>query len=283
MRLFPARTIMILILAMGSFFVSGAQGIPVGSLKENDLVFKDGERMKFSMHYTWGLINADLGWAQVDLDTLTLEGQKVFQCRAYGRTSKVWDGVFKVRERFTSWFTRDGMRPLRFVRNTAEGKYQAKNFYSYKWNSENPYIEADVYSSSKGQRNIALPLDKYTYDLPTLFYLARNMDFDKVSPGQKHPMTFAVDDEVYHVHFIKYGKEVKAVKGVGEFNTIKFSARLIAGEIFKGDSDVMIWVTDDENRIPVWFEAEVLAGTVSGRLTEYSGLKYPVKSLIAKK
>lgn len=270
---------MILAFLAGSFFVSEGQGIPVRSLKEKDLVFSAGEHMKFIMHYNWGIVNADLGTAQVDLDTLRIKGEKVFQCRAYGRTSKVWDPVFKVREYFTSCFTCDGLKPIRFVRNTYEGKYVAKNTYDYVWNAADPYIKADVYSSSRGQRNVSLPLDAFTYDLPSLFFLARNMDFDSVTPGVKHPMTFAVDDEVFHVHFIMYGREVKKVKGLGEINTIKFSARLVAGEIFKGDSDVFIWVTDDENRVPVWFEAEVLSGTVSGRLSEYSGLKHPFTSI----
>jgi hypothetical protein len=79
------------------------------------------------------------------------------------------------------------------------------------------------------------------------------------------------------VHFIFYGKEVINVKGLGKVNAIKFSARLIAGEVFNGDTDVMIWISDDENKVPLYFEAPILVGKASGRMSGYEGLKYPFK------
>ena len=148
------------------------------------------------------------------------------------------------------------------------------------WDAPQPYIAADVYTSKMGYKPMELPLTQCTYDLPALFFFARNMDVDNVEPGKKYPMTFAIDDDVYHVYFILYGRETVKVKGLGTVRTIKFAARLIAGEVFNGDEDMMIWVSDDENRIPVKFEAPILVGTASGRLKSYEGLKYPFSSLI---
>jgi hypothetical protein len=127
-----------------------------------------------------------------------------------------------------------------------------------------------------GQKNLQLPLTRCTFDLPALFFFARNIDMDKVQAGRKYPMTFAIDDEIYNVHFIFYGKETINVTGLGKVNAIKFSARLIAGEVFKGDTDVMIWISDDQNKVPVYFEAPILVGTASGRMVGFEGLKYPL-------
>ena len=109
------------------------------------------------------------------------------------------------------------------------------------------------------------------------------MDFDAVEPGRKYPMTFAIDDDVYNVYFILYGRETIKVKGIGTVKTIKFAAKLLEGEVFKGEEDMMIWVTDDENRLPVYFEAPLLVGFATGRLTGYDGLKYPFSSLVETK
>jgi hypothetical protein len=46
---------------------------------------------------------------------------------------------------------------------------------------------------------------------------------------------------------------------------------------------MMIWISDDENRVPVYFEAPILVGTASGRMSGCSGLKYPFSALIDKK
>lgn len=256
--------------------------IPVRTVEEDELVFQAGEKLTFTMHYEWGAINSDVGTGTVVLDTVRYNGIKAFHCSVYGRTTRLYDLFFKVREDFDAWFACDRLRPLKFTRDTHEGHYVAKNTYIYDWDAVEPHIDADVYSSSSGQRYLELPLTPCTYDLPSLFFLARNMDMDNLVPGKKYPMTFAIDDDVYNVYFILYGRETIKVKGLGTVKTIKFAARLLAGEVFTGEEDMMIWVTDDDNRIPVCFEAPILVGTASGRLKSCSGLKHPFTALIHK-
>ncbi len=264
----------------GGHDADGGGCIPVLSLAEEDLAYQAGEHFDFTVHYSWGIINSDVGKASVDLDTMTVDGRKVFHCAVYGKTVSWYDLLFKVREDFQSWFTTDGLVPLRFTRDTREGRYIARNTYNYMWNMPEPHIQADVYSSSSGQRNVELPLDSCTYDLPALFFLARNMDFDAVTPGVRYPMTFAIDDDVYNVYFILLGRETRKIKGLGHVRTIKFAAKLLAGEVFTGEEDMLIWVSDDDNRIPLMFEAPILVGTASGRLSGWSGLKHPFSSLV---
>ena len=261
----------------------GTSCVPVRTTVEEDLAFQAGERMEFILHYKWGTINADVGTATVALDTLVFNGRKAFRCSASGKTTKFFDLFFKVREEFVSWFTRDGLRPLKFCRDTYEGGYEARNTYLYEWDGPEPYIAADIYTSKMGQVSMELPLTPCTYDLPALFFFARNMDIENVEPGKRYPMTFAIDEEVFNVYFILYGRETIKVKGLGTVNTIKFAAKLLEGEVFKGEEDMLIWISDDENRLPVYFEAPLLVGAAAGRMSGYDGLKYPFTSLIKKK
>lgn len=258
----------------------GTSCVPVRTTSEEELAFRSGERMDFILHYKWGSINTDVGTATVTLDSLTFNGQKAFRCTASGRTKKFFDVFFKVRENFTSWFTREGMRPLKFTRDTYEGGYEARNTYLYKWDAAEPYIAADVYTSKMGQKSLQLPLTPCTYDLPALFFFARNMDVENVEPGKRYPMTFAIDEEIYNVYFILHGRETIKVKGLGTVNTIRFAAKLLEGEVFKGEEDMTIWVSDDENRLPVYFEAPLRVGVAAGRMSGYGGLKSPFTSLV---
>lgn len=260
----------------------GTSCVPVRTTSEEELAFRSGERMDFILHYKWGSINTDVGTATVTLDSLTFNGQKAFRCTASGRTKKFFDVFFKVRENFTSWFTREGMRPLKFTRDTYEGGYEARNTYLYKWDAAEPYIAADVYTSKMGQKSLQLPLTPCTYDLPALFFFARNMDVENVEPGKRYPMTFAIDEEIYNVYFILHGRETIKVKGLGTVNTIRFAAKLLEGEVFKGEEDMTIWVSDDENRLPVYFEAPLRVGVAAGRMSGYGGLKSPFTSLVKK-
>lgn len=258
--------------------------VPVRDVSDGDsLAYQAGEKMSFSIHYEWGVIDSDVGWANVVLDTLRVNGVKSFHCSVYGSTTRLYDLFFPVRENFQSWFSYDGLRPLRFTRDTHEGKYTARNTYVYRRDGlSGSHIMADVYTSSRGDRSLELPLDDCTFDLPSLFFFARNMDFDAVVQDVKYPMTFAIDDDVYKVYFIMRGRETIKVRGLGTVRTVKFSAKLISGNVFTGEEDLSVWITDDENRIPVLFEAPILVGVASGRLTSWSGLKHPFSSLVKK-
>ncbi len=269
--------------AQENFESAKSSCVPVRTVHEEELAFQHGEKMEFVLHYKWGAVNADVGTATVELDSLTYNGKKAFHCSVFCKSSKFFDMFFKVKEDFDSWFTRDGLRPLKFTRDTYEGGYEARNTYYYNWNLAEPVISADVYSTKNGPRILDLPLTPCTFDLPALFFFARNMDFDAIEPGRKYPMTFAIDDDICNVYFILYGRETIKVKGIGTVKTIKFAAKLLEGEVFKGDDDMLIWVTDDDNRLPVYFEAPLLVGFAAGRMSGYEGLKYPFDALVKSK
>ncbi|HSH53034.1 MAG TPA: DUF3108 domain-containing protein, partial [Bacteroidales bacterium] len=76
------------------------------------------------------------------------------------------------------------------------------------------------------------------------------------------------------------GREVIKLHNKQKFKTIKFSALLVEGTIFKGGEDLLIWVTDDLNRIPVLIEAKILIGSVKATLLSTENLKFPLDSEI---
>ena len=64
------------------------------------------------------------------------------------------------------------------------------------------------------------------------------------------------------------------------YRCIKFAVKMVQGTIFKGDEDVVVWVTDDGNRVPVYIEAKIIVGTIKAYLKSTKGLKNPVTALV---
>lgn len=253
----------------------GKKCVEVKNLNEENLVFKGGEKLIFEVHYKWGIINADVAKATVKVDTATLNGKKVFHASIYGKTQKMYNSFFRVSENLQSWFTRDGLKPMQFTRTAREGGYTCTNHYTYVRTPGNEHIAATLNNSRKGDFSTNLKIDDCTMDIPAMFFMLRNIDMSKLKAGSRYPMTFAVDDDVYTLHFIFEGRENKEVPGVGTIKCLKFGFQVVEGEVFSGDSDLFCWFSDDANRIPVWFVAPLKIGRVQGRLEQYSGLKYP--------
>lgn len=63
---------------------------------------------------------------------------------------------------------------------------------------------------------------------------------------------------------------------MGEIDCMKFSAMLIQGSVFNGGEKMVLWVTNDKNRLPVYIESPILVGSVRGTLIGISGNRYPL-------
>jgi len=75
---------------------------------------------------------------------------------------------------------------------------------------------------------------------------------------------------------LKYiGKEMVKSK-LGNIRCLKFSPSIKPGRIFKKDSRLYLWITDDGNRVPVKAEVEILVGSVTMEIKSATGLKYPI-------
>lgn len=279
-RLFGALAALLILPSVSAYAGGEGKCIPVNKLNEESLAFKGGENLVFTIHYKWGIVNADVAQATLKVDTTILNGRRVFHASLTGKTQKFYEKFFRVKEDLDSWFTRDGLEPMKFTRFAREGKYTCTNLYTYVRTPGNEHIKASLSNSRKGEFSATLPLDNCTHDIPLMYYILRNIDVTKLKEGADYPMTFAVDDDVYTLHFRYLGKENKTVGEIGTIRCLKFSFEVVSGEVFSGDSDLYGWFSDDENRIPVWFAAPLKVGQVQGRLKSFSELKNPFSSII---
>lgn len=242
--------------------------------QNSDIPYIDGESLTYVINYKWGAVDTDVGEAVTNLSYK----DGMFHSIITGKTYKFYDVFFRVREHFESKFYEEPMRPHYFYRDSQEGKYRMRNTFLF--NPDDYTIKAKIQKYERVPKDTVLQGSVNTFDIPSLFYKVRRIDFDSVALGVKQPISFAIDDDVYNFYYILIGREVKKIKGMGTFNTLKFAVRLVAGSVFTGKDEMFIWVTDDENKIPLLFESPILVGRVQGRLIDYKNIKSPLTSKI---
>lgn len=104
-------------------------------------------------------------------------------------------------------------------------------------------------------------------------YFARNIDFTGLSEGERIPVTLLLDTQIYHLYMRYLGKELLKTRDGRKYNTIRFSIKLVEGTVFKGGEDLLVWVTDDKNHIPVLVEAKILIGSAKALLKDTENLR----------
>lgn len=233
--------------------------------------FQEGERLSFKVYYNMGRIWISAGDAVFSTTTEMLNGRKVFHITGEGRTSKSYEWFYKVRDTYESFIDEETMLPAKFVRNVNEGGFKIYNNVSFNQN-----IGQAV--STKGIYNIP----KCTQDVLSAIYYARNIDYNRYKPGDKIPFNLFLDDQLYSLYIRYVGKERISTR-YGTFNAIKIVPLLIQGSIFKGGEKMVVWVSDDNNHLPLRVESPILVGSIKVDLMGYDKLRNPFSSLVSKK
>lgn len=226
--------------------------------------FKSGEIVKYRAVYNWGFIWINAGDVVFSIRDTVFQGVPSYYFLSKGWSLKQYDWFFKVRDKFESIASKDSLKPFWFVRDTYEGGNIAYNRYNFDY--ANRKLSIYSYTSERAAKQQILPLKANTFDVLSAIYYCRTLDFDNLVKDQKIPLTMAIDNEVFNL-FIRYqGKEAITIHNGGTYSTFKFSVMLVKGTIFKGGEDLLVWVTDDEKRIPVLVEAKILVGSVKAVL-----------------
>lgn len=276
------RFLVIPVLLLSVSFLCGAQSISdctrATVVADSDRAFDAGERLEYVIQYRWLGIRSDVGNARMTVSkSAPVDGRPVFFAQASGETARFFDSFFKVRDVYKSRFFVDNGRPVWFHRDIYEGGYSLTN--DFWWDTRTDEINAHVhYISSNHGKDTVLAGKVCTYDFISMFYAARNIDYSNVIPGRNYPLSFVIDDEIYDIYFRFEGYEEKKVPRIGTFRTMKFALKVIAGEVFDGKNEIMLWITADRNKIPVWIESPIIVGSVVGRLSGYENLKHPLTS-----
>ena len=248
-----------------SVTVNGQQKGCIPSLQETP--FHHGEEIDLGLYYKWGAVNTEVAQATIALDSLLFNGQDAWHVNFRVQSAPFFDVFFKMREDFHSWMTVDGLRPMRFTRNTLEGKYTATNEYVYDWPAQ--VIHADVNFYNRGVEHYEIPLHDCVYDLPALIFYLRTMDLSRMNPGDRYHLSFAIDEAVFDIVLTYHGPEALKMRKGGYRSALLFSCSVVSGAMFEGDKELKFWISDDGDYVPLAIMAPLRVGAMWAWLKEY--------------
>jgi len=244
--------------------------IKTNDVSLNQMPFIAGEKLSYVLHY--GIFNA--GVAEIVIKPTSkvfLNNRTALNMVGKGRTTGAVDLFFSVRDHYETYLDSKTLEPLQFKRRVNEGGYLISQDYFF-----NP------------DSNIVTTQDKKKFEVPegvqdmiSAFYYARTLNFDTAHYGDVYEIPAFVDDEIFNLKLKFVGRENVKLRN-GKFRCLKFNPVVQEGRIFKADEDLIVWVSDDRNKIPILAESKILVGSVKMELTDYEGLAHVI-SIIDKK
>lgn len=238
--------------------------------KVND-AFQDGEWFRFRMRY--GFLNASYAIATVR--ETTFKDQAVYHVAATGKTTGFARWFFKVDDYFDSYFEKDIVRPIRFVRNISEGNYKRHVEIDFDHNNQSGIMH-DLLRKTKTEISFAPNLQ----DLVSTFYFLRNhFNLEGIQVGETASLHMIYDKKPFAFQFRFLGYENVKTK-FGVVPCVKFRPYVEEGRIFKKESGLSLWVSNDNNRIPIKVVAELSVGSLDVDLVDFKGLKHPFNIIV---
>jgi len=261
------------ILLMFLFFSSEEKGRSPQQdfCKVKNTTTQAGEEIAYTVYYSVAELYVYAGYAVFSNKLEMLDGKPVYHITGAGRSNKKYDWIYQVRDRYESYIDTATMQPLIFKRDVHEGKVKKKEQIKFDHSSHTATTDSGTFK-----------IPSCVQDVLSTVYFARNIDFSPFKENDRIPYKMFLENEV-HSLFIRYlGKEVVNTT-FGKFKAIKFSAQLVPGTIFSGEEDMVVWVTDDANRVPVRIQSSILIGSIKVDMSGYKNLRHPLTSLMKKK
>jgi hypothetical protein len=252
--------LLLLLLPVVTYAGSGSdttQADPEFRTLENN-AFKVGEKLTFDVKY--GFVTAGIATMQVP-QMRRISGREAYHVTFEVNSVPSFDWIYKVRDRYETFIDAKGLFPWRFEQHIREGGY-SRDFSAF-------------FDQRKGKAKTSegeYEIPKYVNDIVSAFYLARTFDYSNLKVNDRIHLKNFYKDKVYNLDVRYLGKETIDV-AAGTFKCIVVEPLVQEGGLFKSEGSIVVWLTDDELKIPVKVKTKVVIGSIDAELTAYEGLK----------
>ncbi|MFD2037194.1 DUF3108 domain-containing protein [Belliella marina] len=240
-----------------------------GFAQQKNTAFKSGEELTFKVSYSF--FDAAEAKMKINPYVTKINERPVYKIDVTGSTLGLFK-LFKVNDTWGSYLDTTKMIPLQSYRFIEEGKYRKNERVVFDHDKGKALVR--LYDREDDQiidtKDYTIP--KNVQDIVSGFYLLRTMDLTKHKKGDVISITGFFDKEIYNLKLIYEGKE-KLSTEVGDYETFKLTPIMPSNKLFRGKHPVTVWVSDDQNKIPLKIKAKLMVGALNMDITKAEGLR----------
>ena len=231
----------------------------------SESAFQDGEWFQMRIHF--GIFNT--AFATFELTRKEFDGRDVYHAEAFGKTTGIFRWFFKVDDDYQSYFGVKSGLPYYFIRDIDENGYTKDVRIRFDQENKMAYV-----NDLKHSKKFEIPLQGQVQDLISCFYFLRNNLPQKLEVNQMIDLNMFFDQENY-VFRLKYLGEDTLKTRFGKIDCLKFRPYVKSGRIFKAEESMTLWITSDDNKLPIRLQANLSVGNIKVDIHAFRNLAHP--------
>ncbi len=237
--------------------------------------FGRGEVINYKVHY--GLINAAEATVETGGALERVADRPCYKASVSGRTIGSFDYFLRIRDQWRAYIDTASILPLRAQRDITEKGYHKKETVDF----DQIRAVADVQDHDKDRpTRTSVKVANNCLELVSGFYYLRTLNLDRMRVGDVVRMPAYFDGDNFLLEVVYRGRETVETKA-GTVRVFKLVPRMPNNKIFKGENAISVYLSDDRNKIPVLFQAEMFVGSVKVDMYQYRGLKWRLNLVTA--
>jgi hypothetical protein len=236
----------------------------------NNEAYGLGEKLEYNVGYK--MITAGTGYFHILPKAVDWNGRQCFDIRFQVRSLESLEWLYKVKDDYRTIVDIDGIFPWHFEQHIREGNY--KRDFTATFDQDNNFAMTEV-----GGKKNKYKVEPYIHDIVSAFFYVRTLDLGSMRKDTVFYLKNFYKDTSYSLGVKILGKQTIEVPA-GKFKCVVIEPLVVDGGLFKNEGRIMIWVTDDERKIPVKVGTKILIGFVGAELSKYSGTRGPIKAKI---
>jgi hypothetical protein len=231
--------------------------------------FKSGEHLTYQASYNMSGVLATFAEVNLKVATVNTSKNKYLHLKCTANTYAKWDNFFKIRDLYEAYVSPITIKPSLYIRDNNENGTIRKEKYIYKGNTiQSSYVRG---GAGAVKANFTIPTN--TRDIVSTLYFLRNLPIDKANKGDQKDFNIVFDRKTVAATLTFMGTETISTV-LGNKKCYKIGVSLKKNKILEGKSGNIIYITADQNKVPVLIKFSIPVGNGQLKLIKATNLKY---------
>ncbi|WP_165021165.1 MULTISPECIES: DUF3108 domain-containing protein [unclassified Dysgonomonas] len=252
-----------------------------GQCKIENKYFQAGEDLNYDLYFKYGIIYTKAGKSSLRTVSEKYNGKDAYKMSLLAESTGAAKSVFTLNDTLSSYMTKD-LIPLAFTKDAHEGKEYTKENITYTYGKGgNVTIRTKRVKNGEPRFDETLSSPNCVYDMISVVFYARTLDYSKMKQGDEAAVEFMAGKKKVYMVIEHQGTEIIKGNDDKKYDCIKLVLSMSNGNklAFEDKEEAMrVYITNDNNRMPVRLDSKLKVGSTRAILKSYSGNRHAVNT-----